>query len=131
MMTAPPTSTEPAPPARELWSHEFLDALALEQCRETARRIEADPALLNVARENIRRWLARTGYDAAEIRALAEWQALLDAGDLRPVLTALTHPGENAVRLRQSSPFAGILSTSDRERIMDKVAQLWTHDEPR
>ncbi len=120
----------PAPAAtRELWSHEFLDALALEQFKATARRLKAEPALINLARTNIRRWIAKTGFHAGEIRALMEWEALLHPEKLRHLLQVMTDLGEDATRMRQSSPFAGILSVEDRERITDQVINAWTRHE--
>ena len=115
---------------RELWSHEFLDALALEQCRETARRIEQDHSLSEVPRENIRRWVARNHYHPGEVRALREWEELLKPGKLDQLLRVMSDPGEEATRMRQSSPFAGILSNEERERITDRVIATWTRDEP-
>ena len=129
-MSAALSPSAPAPVARELWSHEFLEALALEQCRETARRIQTDPSLIETARANIHRWIARTGYHAGEIRSLREWEALLDPDQLPRLLRVMADPGEDAARMRQSSPFAGILSAADRERITDQIIEAWTRDEP-
>lgn len=128
-MTAAPPPAASAPTTRELWSHEFLDALNLEQCKATARRIKADPALIEFARANIRRWIARTGYHAGEIRSLREWEALLQPEKLSLLLRFMVDPGEEATRMRQSSPFAGILSTEVRERITDRVTEQWTRHE--
>lgn len=128
-MPAAPQPPAPASATRELWSHEFLDALALEQFKETARRISADPALIEFARANIRRWIAKSGYHPGENRSLMEWQALLQRENLSLLLRVMTDPGEDAIRMRQSSPFAGILSADDRERIIDRVTGEWTSNE--
>jgi hypothetical protein len=128
-MPAAPLTSAPAPAIRELWSHDFLDALALEQFKETACRISADPALIEFALANIRRWVAKSGYHPGEIRSLREWEALLQRNDLSLLLRVMTDPGEDATRLRQSSPFAGILSADERERIIDRVTGEWTSNE--
>ena len=49
-------------------------------------------------------------------RALDEWQRILR--EPWPVIAALlTDSGERATRLRQSTPFAGLLSVRERERV--------------
>lgn len=47
-----------SPPKRELWSHEFLDALSLLKHRAVAEAIQGNSALIEIARANANRWLA-------------------------------------------------------------------------
>jgi hypothetical protein len=56
------------------------------------------------------------GHRAAR-RWLAEWEKLLD-GPLDGVLEALTSRAPRARELRQNSPFAGVLTEDERERVL-------------
>ena len=94
-------------------SHEWIDQRSLALHEAVAARLEAQPQLLEVARANLRRWLA-----ARPAAVLREWQRLLDSLPLPQLVQLLRSPEEEAVRLRQSSPFAGILSPAERQAIL-------------
>ena len=94
-------------------SHQWIDERSLALHEAVAARLEAEPQLLEVARANLKRWL--TASPAAPLR---EWQRLLDTLALPQLLQLLRSPEEEAVRLRQSSPFAGILSPAERQAIL-------------
>ena len=97
-------------------SHRVLDARSLALHCLIAQKIMADPSLIDIARRNLAAW--RSKADGAEPRYLAEWQRIL--GRPWPQVAALiTEQSENATRLRQSSPFAGVLSMVERRRIYD------------
>ena len=49
---------------------------------------------------------------------LREWRQLLDASPLPVLLALLRSPDDEAVRLRQSSPFAGLLTPEERRSIL-------------
>ena len=83
-------------------------SFALHVC--VAEKLTADPSLLDIARQNIGRW--QSASDTAS-PALAEWQQILD-GSLADVIALLTERSERATRLRQSSPFAGVLTETER-----------------
>ena len=101
-------------------SHEFLDWVGLERAKAIAARLRDDPGLMEVARANLRRWLARgDDYSAGARRALEEWQRLLERAPLEELLSVLTDPSEKGVQRRQSSPFAGILTEGERMAIYD------------
>jgi hypothetical protein len=91
-------------------SHDWIDRRSLALHQAVAEKLEASPELLDVARANVSRWL-RTNPS----RALFEWQAVLETSSLAEVLDLLRSPSERAVRLRQSSPFAGVLARRERE----------------
>jgi hypothetical protein len=94
-------------------SHTWIDRRSRALHEAVAARIEARPELLDVARANVARWISR-----AHAPALAEWQRLLDELPLQDLLALLRSDDETAVRLRQSSPFAGILSPDERREIL-------------
>ncbi len=95
--------------------HRILDARSLALHALIARKIARDPRLLDVARRNLDRWRAARG---TEPPALAEWRVIL-ARPWGRVAAILTEMSENAARLRQSSPFAGILSAAERKKLDD------------
>ena len=126
-MSIQPPPTPPAPAARELWSHEFLDALTLAYYSAMARRVQHDPSLVQAARERLHRWLHEGGYDASQIRALREWQPFLEEHKLSSLLRLMTDPGEDATRMRQSGPFAGVLTAAERKAIKEQLKTRWLH----
>ncbi len=94
--------------------HRLLEARSLAMHCLAAQKVERNPTLL----KSVRRTLAalRTRYAGEVPRALDEWNAILR----RPwpeIAAFITDPGERATRLRQSTPFAGVLSASERKRV--------------
>jgi len=81
-----------------------------------AEKISADPGLLEVARQNLRRW--RTRWQQQPPTWFEEWQQIM-AGEWPTIAALITEQSENAVRLRQSSPFAGVLNAEERKRIYE------------
>ena len=79
-----------------------------------ATKLEAQPQLLDVARANLQRWL-RTNPSAA----LREWWQVLDGATLPALLALLRSTDDEAARLRQSSPFAGLLTSEERQAILN------------
>jgi hypothetical protein len=81
-----------------------------------AQKIQRDPRLLEIARNNIKRWETRSQGQVPSW--LKEWKTILD----RPwpqIAALLTEQSDNAVRLRQSTPFAGVLTSNERRRIYE------------
>jgi hypothetical protein len=95
-------------------SHQWIDDRSLALHTAVAAKLEARPELLDVARQNLDRWL-----DTRPAAALREWQAILDRSPLPEVIALLRARTAEATRLRQSSPFAGVLSQSERQSILD------------
>jgi hypothetical protein len=95
--------------------HTRLDERSLALHRLVARKLLADPAVLHQARDNLRRWQATNG---ATVPALAEWGLILD-GPSAKVARLLTERSERATRLRQSSPFAGVLTEAERRAVYE------------
>lgn len=71
--------------------------------------------MLEVARDNLRRW--RSTNSAAVLR---EWWLVLEATPLSALVALLRSPDEQATRLRQSSPFAGLLTPDERQSILSE-----------
>jgi len=99
-----------------LLKHRIIEARSLAMHCLIARKIEADRRLLAATRRNLTKWIARYGEDAP--RALDEWREILD----RPwpeIAALITAADESATRLRQSSPFAGVLTPAERRRVYE------------
>jgi hypothetical protein len=94
-------------------SHEWIDRRSLALHEAVAAKLEAAPALLEVARANLSRWL-----HANPSAALMEWGGVLERSSLPELVALLRSTSESAVRLRQSSPFAGVLTREEREVIL-------------
>lgn len=103
-------------------THDEIDRRSLELARAVVSAIDGDPARagLERARANCERW-----YRAHPSSALAEWREILkrDWDEIRRLMLA---EGDDARRLRQSSPFCGILAPRERWAIYRRFA----HDEP-
>jgi hypothetical protein len=82
----------------------------LEIHRRIALRLETDAApVLEKARDNLRRWLANR-RDESLGSVYGEWESLLATLTPSQISQLLIADDERSTRLRQSSPFAGVLS---------------------
>ena len=97
-------------------SHRLLEARSLAMHAVIARKIEHDPTLLAIAHRNIERWSARWKDETPAW--LKEWQEVLKQ-PWRHVAAVITEPSEHGARVRQSSPFAGVLTNEERWRIYE------------
>lgn len=99
--------------------HAAAEDVSLELHRAVAERLLARPDLLERARRRVAGWLR----DGSVARAYAEaWRAIL-AEPVDAVARFLVDPGERARQLRQASPFAGLLSPSERWSIWRRARE--------
>jgi hypothetical protein len=103
--------------------HSRLDERSLAMHQLIAGKVQADPALLDKARENVRRWQEANGTASP---ALAEWAQIL-AAPVSQIVALLAERSERATRLRQSSPFAGILTQAERRAIYESYSARTYH----
>jgi len=96
--------------------HRIIEARSLAMHCLIAQKIGRDPRLLDVARRNLAAWSARYGDQPPG--ALDEWRAILTR-PWREIAALITDAGETATRLRQSSPFAGVLTPTERRRVYE------------
>jgi hypothetical protein len=99
-------------------THGQVDERSLALARAVARKIDADPnheGLLR-ARAVCARWMEREPSEAC-----AEWIELL-ADSWPAVRDVLLDPSDRGQRLRQSSPFCGILTPAERWAIYRTLA---------
>jgi hypothetical protein len=97
-------------------AHRLLEARSLAMHAVVAEKIQREVRLLEIAHRNIDRWQAKWGSESP--RWLREWKQILQ----RPwpeIAALITEPSEEGARLRQSSPFAGVLTSVERKRIYE------------
>lgn len=86
-----------------------------------AKLVEDPERVLSIASENLERM--RTSSVRGSAREwLAQWQRLL-AGPLEDILEALTSRSPLSRELRQNTPFAGVLSEEQRQRVLDAFSR--------
>jgi hypothetical protein len=95
--------------------HERLDARSLALHRLIADKIRQDVSLLEVARGNIARWQVESG-ETGDPSSHTEWLVLID-GPVDELLSVLEGQDQRATRLRQSTPFTGILAPAERDAV--------------
>ncbi|MFJ1254249.1 hypothetical protein [Cupriavidus sp. CuC1] len=96
---APP----PRPEVRSLALHKII-----------AEKLRADPSLLRQAISTLNRWKSADGTESAD---RLEWRELLQ-GPVDGILAILVDPGPRGIRLRNASPFTGVLTNEERMRII-------------
>jgi hypothetical protein len=99
---------------RQFSDHRILDARSLAMHCKIAQKISRDPKLLDKARTNLERWLAKSERPLSGY--LDEWREVL-ARPWPEIAELMTSMNDEATRLRSSSPFAGILTAEERDQI--------------
>jgi hypothetical protein len=92
--------------------HEVHDEISLEMGRRIAARLREQPALLQIARDNLARWSRQNAGAPALVRCYRQWQDLLEH-PLEDICQILDTDSEEYRRLRGNSPFAGVLSPAE------------------
>ncbi len=112
--------------------HQVVDQRSLELNRLIAKKICAEPHLLRQAYDFIERHLRSTDVSNSGQEAIREWKEILDSRPLPDVLSILTEKSDEGNRLRQSSPFAGIITPEERAEIFLRYEPLrsGTHHYP-
>jgi hypothetical protein len=95
--------------------HERNERRGLALHRAIAAKLRDNPDLLEIAKDNLRRW--STPDDRSQAY-LDQWRDLLNL-PLADLLVLLNEDSPRMTELRQSSPFAGILEPRERWHIYD------------
>jgi len=90
-----------------VFSHAFIDRRNAERDRLVAFRLRHDHGVLRRARSKLRRWIARDGRCVRPV--FAEWRRILEYLSANQIADFLDSDTPLARRLRQSSPFAGLV----------------------
>lgn len=93
----------------------MIDERSLAFDRLTATKLAADPSLLEVARKNLDRWMQTSSPQVRPV--LLEWRRIL-ARPVGEIVATLLDESPRGRQLRQSSPFAGVLSSAERTAIL-------------
>ena len=96
--------------------HRRIDERSLALHRAIADKLREQPELLQIARDNIVRWRVTAGRS---LPYLDEWQRLFES-PLDQLLSAIESDEERMTALRQSSPFAGVLTPHERWAIYER-----------
>lgn len=99
--------------------HARVDARLLALHEAVREHFLRDPqAVRKLAADNLVRWKAR-GVSSSGYR---EWEKILSTASDNEVASLLIEKGDAADFLRQSTPFAGVLSEDDRRAIFKQYA---------
>ena len=94
-------------------THQWVDDRSLALAEAVAAKLRREPALFSVALTNLQRWRQ---HIQPWPMSLQEWDNILAQGPTI-ALAALTENSDRGRRLRQSSPFAGVLTPQERNTI--------------
>lgn len=89
-----------------------------------AQKIRRAPELIQEVEQTLQRWLAQAKDSERAQDALLEWKRFLETSSLDEVLEFISSDSQEAARMRQSSPFAGILTEAERQGIFGKYEAL-------
>ena len=85
-------------------NHHDIDRRSLMMHRIIAARLRARPELMAVAHANMARW------NCPERAPWREWPQILSSQTVEEIANLIEREDEDACRMRQSAPFAGILT---------------------
>jgi predicted transcriptional regulator len=102
-------------------THKEKDQHMLEISYKLAEAIENDTSLVRRAKEHVQRMLRKNHGSAT--KDIKEWRDILESYSIRRLSRFLTSTSERANRLRQSSPFFAILSTDERNQLLNQLGE--------
>ena len=109
-----------------LMGHDLIDRRSLELNRLVAEKIRRQPELMDSVRSRLERTLRESRLSESSKDALREWQTILSTHSLNELLEILTEDSDEGQRLRQSSPFSGILSQRERLEVFRRYESAGT-----
>jgi antitoxin component of MazEF toxin-antitoxin module len=105
------------PTARAGFSHQALDELKRAIAVAVVRRCEPGEIRAQIL-ANLHRWEKQGAW----VSAYDEWRAIARRGDDGALFAAMLGRDEEAVRLRQSMPFVGLLPQAEVRRLNEEAA---------
>lgn len=118
---------EPESETCEHWRE--ADRRAMQRAHIIVAKIDANPELIKIGIENMKRWKRqRNGYQP---RCLDQWEEWFVSGEpWERIRARLLEDSDEGQRLRTSDPFAGVLAPEERESLYrfdcDQVRQEYT-----
>ena len=98
--------------------HQVIEERSYEMHEVVAEVLRRDPTKLDLVVAWIDQRLADPDYSVHSKDALTEWRSLIHSRGLPGVLEKLASRSEDAVPMRQSSPFAILMPQDERMRIL-------------
>lgn len=97
--------------------HDLIDRRSLELNRLVAEKIRRQPELMDLVRDKLDRTLGESRLSESCKEALREWQTIFSLKSFEEILEILVEDSDEGQRLRQSTPFSGILSQQERGEV--------------
>lgn len=110
--------------------HQIIDERSYEMHQVISEVLQREPGALNRVVLWIEQRLSDPDYSVHSKDALAEWLDLIQARGLAGVIEVLADRGEDAVRLRHSSPFAILMPQDERRKILQRYETLRPRTHP-
>lgn len=105
------------PPARGGFSHRELDDLRLSLSMAVVRRHTARQIRAKIL-ANLHRWRRQDAW----VSAYDEWHEIARGEDDGALFAAMLGRDENAIRLRQSMPYVGLLAQQEVKELYEEAA---------
>ena len=105
------------PPRRGGFRHEELDELRLKMAHAIVQRFTPAQIRAQIL-GNLHRWKRQGVW----VSAFDEWRDVANSNDDGRLFAAMLGRHEDAVRLRQSGPYAGLLSPQEVESLNEEAA---------
>lgn len=104
--------------------HQIIEERSYEMHQVVASVLRQDPAKLQLVADWIERRLSDSAYSDDSKDALHEWLNLIKQQGLAGVIAILDDRGEEASRMRHSTPFAVIMPQDKRMEILARYEAL-------
>jgi DNA-binding Lrp family transcriptional regulator len=104
--------------------HKHREHLSLLLARAVSEKIRGDPSIIRRASAYLKDRLESAS--PREAKELHEWRRILQTYSIPRLRKFLTDNSERSIRLRQSSPFLGVLSPKDRDELLKDVRKETT-----
>jgi len=101
-------------------SHAKQDNFGLAFARRIADGLKEHPEWIALAKGNIERWSQQNADAPSLLACYREWQAILEL-PVEDVVAVLLDPTDRGQRIRQNSPFAGVLPPAEVWRMKREV----------
>lgn len=105
------------PPARGGFSHRQLDDLRLSLSMAVVRKHTAREIRAKIL-ANLHRWKQQDSW----VSAYDEWHHIAQSDDDGALFAAMLGRDENAIRLRQSMPYVGLLPQPEVKKLYEEAA---------
>lgn len=121
LLLSPESCQEKRSKGQESTSHSSREARALAISRVIADMIRHDPTLISRAKHHLNRLMHdNLGTATSDV---AEWRQLLETYSTERIRKLLTSKTSRANRLRQTSPFFAILTSGERDRVLESLEE--------